>query len=400
MHTETQIAENLYYIGASDRRISLFENAHPLNNGISYNSYLFLDEKTAVLDTVDEACANLYFANLDFLLKDRPLDYLIVTHMEPDHAALIGNLLLRHPETTIVVNAMSKRFLLNYFPNLASANLLLVKEGSTLSIGKHCFQFIMAPMVHWPEVMFAYESTKKILFSADAFGTFGALSGNVFADERSLDAAHLPELRRYYANIVGKFGDQVNAVLKKVAPLELKMIAPLHGPIYTKDLAKVIDVYKTWASYEPEEKDGVMIAYSSCYGNTAEASACLATKLAQKGVSNLAMYDVSNTDPSYLIAESFRVKTIVLATTTYNAGVFVKMEDFLHDFANHKIRNRNLVLIENGSWAPAAKAGMKKILEGLDLNYLDESLTITSTLKEEQIAKVEEIADIVVASLG
>lgn len=398
MHTETLISEGVFYIGASDRRISLFENAFPLENGMSYNSYLFLDEKTAVLDTVDESCSRLYFANIEHLLNGRPLDYLIVNHMEPDHAACIGALLLRHPEVTIVLNAMAKKFLLNYFPSLGNAKFLLVKEGDHLSIGTHNFRFVMAPMVHWPEVMFTFEATEGILFSADAFGTFGALAGNVFATDRDFDAAHLSEMRRYYANIVGKFGEQVNAVMKKVVALDLKMIAPLHGPIYRSHFDKLISAYKTWASYEPEEAEAVMIAYASVYGNTADAATYLATKLAEKGVDNIAMYDVSKTDCSYLIAESFRVKTIVLAAPTYNGGVFVKMEDFLHDFVNHKIRNRNIAFIENGSWASTAKASMLKILEGSNLTYLEPSLSFASTVKEQQLAKLDEIADAVVNS--
>ena len=393
MHTETKLSENFYYIGGSDRRLALFENVYPLENGASYNSYLYLDEKTLVLDTVDESVRGVYFENIDHLLAGRPLDYLIVNHMEPDHAANIGELLLRHPEVTIVIGSMAQKFLLNYFPHLSNAKFLIVKEGDKLSIGKHEFTFVMAPMVHWPEVMFTYEITEKVLFSADAFGTFGALAGNVFASPKDYDAAHMAEARRYYTNIVGKYGEQVVAVLKKAETLEINMICPLHGPIHTGNLDFIINPYKLWATYTPEDKDGVMIAYSSVYGDTANAATYLATKLAEKGVKNLVMYDVSKTHASYLIAEAFRVGTIVLAATTYNAGVFVKMEDFLHDFANHKIRNRNIAFIENGSWAPAAKANMQKILEGLDLNYLEKSLTIASAMKESQIPSMDAIAE-------
>ncbi|MCR5079427.1 MAG: MBL fold metallo-hydrolase, partial [Bacilli bacterium] len=399
MHTETKISESFYYIGGSDRRLALFENVYPLENGASYNSYLYLDEKTLVLDTVDESVTGVYFENIEHLLAGRPLDYLIINHMEPDHAANIGEMLLRHPEVTIVINAMAKKFLLNYFPKLADCKFLIVKEGDKLSIGKHEFTFVMAPMVHWPEVMFTYEITEKVLFSADAFGTFGALSGNIFAGPKDYDAAHLAEARRYYTNIVGKYGEQVTAVLKKAETIEINMICPLHGPIHKENLNFILDPYKLWATYTPEEKDGVMICYSSVYGNTANAATYLATKLAEKGVRNLVMYDVSKTDSSYLIAEAFRVNTIVLAATTYNAGVFVKMEDFLHDLANHKIRNRTVAFIENGSWAPAAKANMKKILEGLDLTYIEKSLTIASSLKENQVPQLDEIAEAVASSV-
>lgn len=399
MHTETKISENFYYIGGSDRRLALFENVYPVSNGASYNSYMYLDEKTLVLDTVDESVRGVFFENIAHLLNGRKLDYLVVNHMEPDHAANIGELLLRYPDTTIVVNPMSKKFLLNFFPDLEDKRFLVVQEGDKLSIGKHEFTFVMAPMVHWPEVMFTYEITEKVLFSADAFGTFGALSGNIFATPRDYDAAHMAEARRYYTNIVGKYGEQVVAVLKKAETIAIDMICPLHGPIHRGNLNFILDPYKLWATYTPEDKDGVMIAYSSVYGDTANAATYLATKLAEKGVKNLVMYDVSKTDSSVLVAEAFRVSTIVLAATTYNAGVFIKMEDFLHDLANHKIRNRNIALIENGSWAPAAKSNMLKILEGLELNYIEKSLTIASSLKKDQLPQLEEIAEAVAASV-
>lgn len=396
MHHETLISDGFYYVGGSDRRIHLFENVYPLENGVSYNSYLFLDEKTLLLDTVDRAVSDGFYENLEFLLKDRPLDYLIVNHMEPDHAANIGELLLRHPETTIVVNPMSQKFLLNYFPNI-KAKFLIVQEGDTLNIGKHTFTFVMAPMVHWPEVMMTYELSEKVLFSADAFGTFGALSGDIYRNEKNFD---LKEARRYYTNIVGKYGDQVVNVLKKAETLEINMICPLHGPIHKGNLNFALNPYKLWATYTPEDKDGVMIAYSSVYGDTANAVEVLANMLTKKGVKNLVVYDVSKTDSSYLVAEAFRVNTIVLAATTYNAGVFVKMEDFLHDLANHKIRNRTIAFIENGSWAPAAKANMKRILSDLQgISYIDESLTIASSLKENQLEGLEAIAEAVTASV-
>ena len=399
MHTETKLSESFYYIGGSDRRLALFENVYPLQNGASYNSYLYLDEKTLVLDTVDESVRGVYFENIEHLLAGRKLDYLVVNHMEPDHASSIGELLLRYPDVTIVISAMAKKFLLNFFPQLENKKFLIVAEGDKLSIGKHVFTFVMAPMVHWPEVMFTYEITEKVLFSADAFGTFGALAGNVLAQPKDYDSAHMAEMRRYYTNIVGKYGEQVVAVLEKAETLEINMICPLHGPIHTGNLNFVMDPYKLWATYTPEDKDGVMIAYSSVYGDTANAATYLATKLAEKGVKNLVMYDVSKTDSSVLVAEAFRVNTIVLAATTYNAGVFVKMEDFLHDLANHKIRNRTIAFIENGSWAPAAKANMQKILEGLDLNYIDQSLTIASSLTENQLPQLEAIADAVAATV-
>lgn len=399
MHNEIQISDGFYYIGGSDRRIHLFENVYPLTNGVSYNSYIYLDEKTCVLDTVDHSVSDVFYENIEHLLNGRPLDYLIVNHMEPDHAANIGELCRRYPEAKVVVNALSRKFLLNFFPNFKN-EIVIVKEGDKLSIGKHTFTFVMAPMVHWPEVMMTYEVSEKVLFSADAFGTFGALSGNIFADAMNFDRLYLDEARRYYTNIVGKYGDQVLAVLKKAAGIEIKTICPLHGPIYRGNLNYIINPYLSWASYTPEDKDGVMIVYSSVYGGTANCCDVLASKLAAKGVKNLVMYDVSKTDSSYLIAESFRVKTIVLAATTYNAGVFVKMEDFLHDLANHKIRNRTFAIIENGSWAPNAKASMKSIIGNLEgATFLEPSLTINSTLKDSQLANLEAIAEAVVASI-
>ncbi len=396
MHNEIKIKEGLYYVGGSDRRIALFENIYPVPKGVSYNSYLFLDEKTLLLDTVDHAISDVYFENIDFLLGERKLDYLLITHMEPDHASRIGELVLRHPEVTVIVNAMSKKFLQNYFPKL-QANLLVVKEGDELSIGKHVFAFLMAPMVHWPEVMFAYEKSEKILFSADAFGTFGALSGDIYASSYNFD---WEEARRYYSNIVGKYGDQVCNVLKKASAFVIEMICPLHGPTHQEDIPSLLEAYKKWATYEAEDQDGVMIAYSSVYGDTANAVEILAKQIVEKGIRNIVVYDVSKTDPSYLIGEAFRVKTIVLAATTYNAGVFAKMEDFLHDLAHHKIRNRTIAFIENGSWAPAAKANMKKILEELTgIQYLEETLTIASSLKEEQLPELEKIADAVASSI-
>ncbi len=396
MHNEVKISEGLYYVGGSDRRLALFENVYPLENGASYNSYLYLDEKTLLLDTVDRSVSDVFYGNLEFLLGKRKLDYLIVNHMEPDHAANIGELLLRHPETTIVINPMAQGFLLNFFPDI-KAKFLLVNEGDKLSIGKHEFTFVMAPMVHWPEVMMTYELTEAVLYSADAFGTFGALNGDIYASPKNFD---LDEARRYYTNIVGKYGPQVLEVLKKALDIPINMICPLHGPIHRGNLNPLLGAYGCWASYTPEDPDGVMIAYSSVYGDTALAAEILAKKIVERGLRNVVVYDVSKTDSSYLVAEAFRVGTILLCATTYNAGVFVKMEDFLHDLANHKIMNRTIGFVENGSWAPAAKANMKRILSDLEgIDYIDESLTIASALKESQLAGLDAIVESVVARL-
>lgn len=396
MHNEVLISEGLYYVGGSDRRLALFENVYPLANGASYNSYLYLDEKTLLLDTVDRSVSEVFYGNLEFLLGKRKLDYLIVNHMEPDHAANIGELLLRYPDTTIVISPMAKQFLLNFFPDI-KAKFHLVNEGDKLSIGKHEFTFVSAPMVHWPEVMMTYELTEKVLFSADAFGTFGALNGDIYASKRNFD---LDEARRYYTNIVGKYGPQVLDVLKKALDIPIKMICPLHGPIHKGNLNPLLGAYGCWASYTPEDKEGIMIAYSSVYGDTALAAEILAKKIVARGLRDVVVYDVSKTDSSVLVAEAFRVGTILLCATTYNAGVFVKMEDFLHDLANHKIMNRTIGFVENGSWAPAAKANMKRILSDLEgMDYIEESLTIASALKESQLANLDRIVEEVVARL-
>lgn len=390
MHNEIQISDGFYYIGGSDRRIQLFENVYPLANGVSYNSYIYLDEKTAVFNTVDNAISDVYFENIDFLLGERKLDYLIVNHMEPDHASNISELLLRHPETTIVINAIAKRFLLNFFPCI-KADFLIVKEGDSLSIGKHSFSFLMAPFVHWPEVMFTYEKSEGVLFSADAFGTFGALNGDLRSSKHNFAT---DEFRRYYTNIVGGYGPQVLAAIKKVSSFDIKLIAPLHGPLHDDDISTLIDFYGKWASYEPEDDDGVMIVYGSVYGNTANASNILAAKLVGKGIRNIVAYDVSKTDASTLISEAFRVKTIILAASTYNGAPFVKMANFLHDLVEHKIRNRVFALIENGTWAPGAKKGMLNIIGELkDSTFIESGITINSTLKENQLKELDILAN-------
>jgi len=393
MYNEIKISNDLYYIGGSDRRIALFENVYPLPSGVSYNSYLYLDKQTLVLDTVDNAISDLYFENIEHLLNGRKLDYLIISHVEPDHASNVGRLLLMHPETTIVTNIVAKRFLLNFFPGL-DAHFLVVKEGDSLTIGNHSFRFLMAPFVHWPEVMFTYEEKEKVLFTADAFGTFGALNGDIHSSEYNFN---VNEFRRYYTNIVGKYGEQVLATLKKVTNLDIKLIAPLHGPLHQDDIPYLLDLYTKWASYVSEDEDGVMIAYGSVYGNTANAADILASKITAKGLRNVVVYDVSKIDKSYLISEAFRVKTIVLASSTYNTAPFVNMEDFLHDFVAHNIQNRKIALVENGTWCPAANKNTKTILEGIaNISYIGEPLTICSTLKENDNKSLDLLAEAIV----
>ena len=322
MYCVKKMTEDLYWVGASERRLNLFENAYPLTNGVSYNSYLLLDEKTVLIDTVDKSVSGLYFENVEHVLSGRKLDYLIVQHMEPDHAATIGELVLRHPEVTVVCNAKTRTMMQNFFTFDIDSRVQLVKEMDTLTTGRHTFAFVMAPMVHWPEVMVSYDTTTKTLYSADAFGTFGALNGNLYADEVNFRTEWLADARRYYTNIVGKYGTQVQALLKKAAGLEIEMICPLHGPVWRKDIAWFLDKYIHWATYTPED-DAVVIAYASVYGGTENAANVLAAKLSDLGVRNVQMYDVSVTHPSYILSECFRASHLVFISTTYNAGMFV-----------------------------------------------------------------------------
>lgn len=392
MYNYKKLAEDLYWIGGSDRRIALFENVYPVPEGVSYNSYLFTGEKTVLVDTVDRAVAEVFFENLAALLGDRPLDYLIVNHMEPDHAATMAEVVLRYPQVQIVCNTKTQGMIGRFFN--FTADFLTVKEGDTLSAGSRSFTFVMAPMVHWPEVMMTFETTGGILFSADAFGTFGALNGPLFADEAGFDMA---AARRYYANIVGKYGTQVQAVLKKTAGLELRMICPLHGPVHRGNFNTLLEKYDLWSRYQPEEQ-AVLIAYASVYGNTQNAAELLANRLADRGVKNIRLYDVSVTHPSYLVAEAFRCSHLVFASTTYNAGIFVSMENLLHDLMAHNLQNRTVTLLENGSWAPTAGSLMRGLLEkGKNMTFLGETVTIRSALKET--AAIEQLADEIAESL-
>ena len=329
MYNIRKITSDLTWIGASDNRLALFENVYPIPTGVSYNSYLLSDEKTVLFDTVDSSVRRQFFENLKYALNGRALDFVIVQHMEPDHCAELADLLRIYPQAKIVCNMQTKKMIGQFFElNLADEQFMLIKEGDTLDTGKHILNFVSPPMVHWPEVVMTYDSTDKILFSADAFGTFGMLNGNIFADEVDFERDYLDEARRYYTNIVGKYGPQVQAVLKKASALDIKTICPLHGFIWRYNLGYFIGKYAKWAAYEPEDK-AVVIANGSIYGNTYDAVAVLATKLAEMGVKNIKMHDVSKTHASYIISEAFRVSTIVLAAPTYNGGIFVNMENLL-----------------------------------------------------------------------
>ena len=395
MHCVRNVTKDLVWVGADDRRLAMFEGVYDVRDGVSYNSYLLLDEKTVLFDTADRAVCDQFFENVEAALAGRKLDYLVVQHMEPDHAALIQDLVLRHPELKILCSRMAKGMMEQFFTFDVSGRTLAMKEGDTLETGRHTLTFVMAPMVHWPEVMLTYDLTDKILFSADAFGTFGALNGHLFSDEVDFFGDYLDEARRYYTNIVGKYGPQVTALLKKAAGLDIRMICPLHGPVWRKDLGYILDKYQKWAAYEPEVQ-GVMIAFASVYGGTETAAAILAARLREKGVP-VAMYDVSVTHPSYVLSEAFKYSHLVFASTTYNNGIFVTMETLLHDICAHCLKNRTVALIQNGSWAPASGKLMRSLLEKLEgFRILDGMVTLKSALAPGQEKELEELAQTLV----
>lgn len=399
MHCVKKVTDDLYWIGGSDRRLALFENVYPIPRGVSYNSYVLLDEKTVLLDTVDASISGLFFENLEYVLNGRTLDYLIVNHMEPDHCAVIGDVVRRYPDVKLVCNAKTVPMLKQFFNFPVEDRTVIVKEMDTLCTGKHTFAFVMAPMVHWPEAMVSYDTVDKILFSADGFGTFGAINGNLFADEVNFERDWLDDARRYFINIVGKYGVQVQNLLKKAATLEIKMICPLHGPVWRENLGWFIEKYDTWSSYKPEDQ-AVMIAYASIYGNTENAAEILASKLADKGVKNIVMYDVSVTDPSVIVSESFRCSHLVFAAPSYNGGIFTKMETVLSELKAHSLQNRTVAIMENGTWAPVAGRQMREIFAGMkNIELLEEGVTIRSAVKEAQEASLEALAEKIASSL-
>ncbi|WP_418987797.1 FprA family A-type flavoprotein [Agathobaculum sp.] len=393
MHSTRKVKDDLIYVGGSDRRLSRFENLFPIPKGVSYNSYVLLDEKTVLFDTADESISRQYIENVVHALNGRPLDYMVVQHMEPDHCAMIDDMLRRYPEAKMVCSAKAVSMFAQFYGTDVAARALVVKEGDKLSTGEHTLHFVMAPMVHWPEVMVTYDEKDKILFSADAFGTFGALAGNIFNDEITFDTVWMNDARRYYTNIVGKYGVQVQALLKKAASLDIEMICPLHGPIWRKNLGLLLEKYQKWSTYEPEDKT-VMIAYATMYGNTENAANVLAGMLADKGVKNIAMYDVSETDVSELVAESFRCSHLVLAAPTYNSGIQPKMEAYLSDIKALNLQNRTVAVIDNGTWAATAGKQMIGTLEGMkNMTILENTISIKSALAENQLGALEALAD-------
>ena len=394
-----KVTEDLYWVGGNDRRLALFENIHPIPRGVSYNSYLLLDKKTVLFDTVDWSISRQFIENVEAVLKGRKLDYLVVNHMEPDHGASIEEIIIRYPEVKII--STEKSFLLmRQFGFNIDGREIEVKDGDTKSFGKHEIKFITAPMVHWPEVMVSFDTKNGVLFSADAFGSFGALDGKLFNDEVNFERDWIDDARRYYTNIVGKYGPHVQTLLKKASTLDIKMICPLHGPVWRTNLGYFIDKHDKWSKYEPEEK-AVMIVYASMYGNTESAANALATKFVEKGITNIVMYDVSNTHVSTLIAETFRVSHIVLASVTYNLGIYPLMHNYLMDMKALNLQNRTIALIENGSWATKSGKLMGEFLDGMKgMNILDDKISLVSSMKEDNVVDMNALVEGVIESMN
>lgn len=404
MQITRKVTEDIIWVGCDDRRLALFENLFPIPRGVSYNSYLILDEKTVLMDTVDSSAMQQFLENLEYALGGRTLDYLVVQHMEPDHCGSIAELLYRYPDMKVAASAKAIQ-MINQFYNTEDLNLsgriLTMKEGDTLCTGRHTLHFVMAPMVHWPEVMVTYDEADKVLFAADAFGTFGALNGKLFNDEVDFEKEWLADARRYYSNIVGKYGAQVQALLKKAAALDIQMICSLHGPVWRSNIAYFIEKYDRWSKYEPEDK-AVAIFYGSIYGNTENAANALASRLAENGVRDVKMYDVANTHVSELIAEIFRCSHIVFACSTYNGGIYPPMENLLADMKALSVQNRTAALIENGTWAAASgRLIAGKLEEMKNITVLEKKISIKSVLhtdaQEELSAFAQEIAELIQA---
>lgn len=380
------ISDKIKYIGVDDTTLDLFESQYAVPDGVSYNSYVILDDKTAIMDTVDKRGMKDWENNLLIALDGRNADYVIIQHMEPDHAGSLARLIELFPEITVVGNAKTFVMINQFFENINIKNSLTVKEGDTLNLGSHTLTFVMAPMVHWPEVMVTYESSEKVLFSADGFGKFGALSLTENADWAC-------EARRYYFNIVGKYGAPVQTLLKKASALDIKTICPLHGPVLSDNLGYYLDLYNTWSSYQPESK-GVFIAYASIHGNTAYAAEQFAEMLRNKGVDNVVITDLSRCDIAEAVEDAFRYDRMVLAAASYDAGVFPIMQDFLHHLQAKAFQNRTVGLIENGSWAPTAAKTMRNILETMkNITIVEPVVTIKSVLKETDIPALDQLAD-------
>jgi len=397
MYCIKKMTDDLIWVGANDRRLAMFEGVYSVPRGVSYNSYLLLDEKTVLLDTVDKAVHQRFMENVEEALGGRALDYLVVQHMEPDHSAGIREVIARYPDVKIVCNEKTLVMISQFNEMDIKPNAYIVQENDILDIGRHKLHFIMAPMVHWPEVMVTYDSTDKTLFSADAFGCFGALNGALFADEVDFEVDYMSEARRYYSNIVGKYGKQVEALLDKASGIDIQMICPLHGFVWRKNIGDFFTKYVLWSTYEPEEY-GVMIAYATVYGNTENAAEILSSRLRDKGIKTQ-MFDVSVTPASEIISAAFKWSHLVFASTTYNAGIFVTMEALIADLTAHNIQNRTVAIIENGSWAATSGSLIRERLSKCkNMNIIEDMVSIRSGLKADQLSDIEAMADGIIAS--
>ena len=403
MYNYRMVTDDLYWVGADEHRLALFENIHPLYHGVSYNAYVLLDEKTVLFDTADWAVSRQFLTNVKAVLNGRPLDYLVINHVEPDHAASIEEILLRWPEVKIITTPKAVTLLNQFGFGLDPSAVEEVNEGDTKCFGKHTVAFVYAPMVHWPEAMVTFDTTNGALFSADAFGSFIALDGKLFADEVNFDRDWIDEARRYLTNIVGKYGPQVQALLKKAGGIldQIKFICPLHGPVWRKDLLYFVDKYDKWSKYQPEEQ-GVMIAYASMYGNTEGAAQALAAKLCEKGCTNVWVYDVSNTHVSQLVSEAFRLSHLVFASVTYNLGIYPVMHDFLMHLKALNFQNRTCAIIENGSWAVKSGDLMHKFLEDemKNMTVLGDRLSLASALHADKASELDSLADAIIESMS
>ena len=399
MYCVRNVTSDLYWVGANDHRLALFENCFPIPRGVSYNAYCLLDEKTVLFDTVDWSACRQLLENLNHVLAGRELDYLLINHLEPDHAACIEEILLRHPKVKVISNEKAFMLMRQFGFHVDDHECIEVKEGDTFSFGRHTVTFVGAPMVHWPEAMVTFDLTDGVLFSADAFGTFGALDGKLFADEVDFERDWLDDARRYYTNIVGKYGAQVQSLLKRAAGMEIQMICPLHGPIWRENLEWFLEKYQRWSTYTPEDR-GVAIFCGSIYGHTENAAEILAARLAERGVKNISLYDVSHTDVSYLVSEAFRCSHLVLASATYNGEIYTPMENFLRDLACHGLRGRSVALIENGTWAARSGMLMTKLLEEMkEMRVMEGTVTLKSSVKEAQRRGLESLADAIADEL-
>lgn len=399
MQVTRQITNDITYVGVSDRRLSLFENIFPIPRGVSYNSYIINDEKTALIDAVDYDSSRVFVENVKAALNGKTLDYIVVNHMEPDHAGSLRLICDLYPDAALVATKKAVDMMAQFFGDELKNEKIIVKECDTVSLGKHELSFYTAPMVHWPEVMVTYESFEKVLFSADAFGTFGALNGNIFNDEYDIDRDWLQDYRRYYTNICGKYGMQVQSLLKKALTLDIQMICPLHGPVWRSNLVYIINKYDLWSKYEAEG-NSVMIAYASIYGNTENAAYYLANELSKLGVKDIAMYDASSTDVSYLISETFRCSHIVLMSATYNLEIYPKMDDYISDMKRLNVSNKTFAIVDNGTWAPTAGKKMREAVETLkSCKICENTTTVKSAVNGGNAAALAALAKEIAAEI-